>query len=66
MSHAVTGQIAKLIRQVGVLQEENHNLKGDVDYLKDIVHNTLMKNNPDYKRKKVLGEMDDFLNTKYG
>lgn len=61
MSHKVAGEIAKLKKQIEYLQDNNTQLQGDMGFLKDIVHKALMTSNPDYKRSKVLREMEDFL-----
>jgi hypothetical protein len=62
ISHSLT----KLIDRVEILEAENTTLTEGLEYLKDIVKNTMLKNNPDFKRYKVLAEMDNFLGQKIG
>ena len=52
--------------RIDTLEEENESLFTQIDFLKTIVEQTLMKNNPDFKRHKVLKDMDDFLGSKIG
>lgn len=58
--------INKLFQRVETLEAENTQLKLQMDELKEIVHNALMKSNPEYKKKHVLGSMDEFLGQKFG
>ncbi len=64
MSHKLVGELGKARNQIEELQGQVATLQSELDYLKEIVHNTLIKNNPDYKRRFVLSEMGDFLNRK--
>jgi hypothetical protein len=64
MSHAFAGEMAKVRGQVRELQEQVATLTKDLDYMKEIVHNTMVKSNPDYRRRFVLSEMGEFLNRK--
>lgn len=58
--------IGDLQTRIEKLEVENEMLFAQVDYFKEIFENALVKNNPDYKRRKVLKEMDDFLGQKIG
>jgi hypothetical protein len=55
-----------LTERVTTLEDEKATLIEGLEYLKDIVKNTMLKNNPDFKRYKVLAEMDNFLGQKIG
>ncbi len=67
LSPQVIGKaLGALETRVVVLENENTTLLSQIDYLKTIVEQTLMKNNPDFKRHKVLKDMDDFLGSKIG
>ena len=58
--------INQLVDRVEVVEAENRDLKIQMNELKEIVHNALMKSNPEYKKKHVLGSMDEFLGKKFG
>lgn len=43
-----------------------YELEQEINSLKEIIHNLLMTNNPAYKKKKALEEVDDFLGKRFG
>jgi len=64
MSFKFRGELDKLHRQMGDSMQRIAALEAENDKLKEIVHNTLVKNNADYRRRFVLSEMGEFLNRK--
>ena len=58
--------IAQNERDIKILKQENEILKAQMDELKEIVHNTLMKHSPEYKKKIAMGSVDDFLRNRFG
>ena len=60
------GWITQLFQRTEALEAENADLKIQMDELKEIVHNMLMKHNPEYKKRKVIGTVDDFLGKRFG
>jgi len=53
-------------KRTTVLEKEVLELQLAVNSLREIVQNALMKSNPEFKRKAVLNDMDDFLRKKIG
>jgi regulator of replication initiation timing len=61
-----TKQIEQLNEECAQLRAENEALNSDMDRLKGIVENMLMKHNPDFKKKRALQETDEFLRNRFG
>ena len=66
MSFALGNAIGQNARDIKVLQEQVLELQEANTYLREIVLNALMKNNPEFKRNAVLADMDSFLRKKIG
>lgn len=59
-------EVRKHAVKLELLEETNKKLLREVDELKEIVHNMLLKHNPDYKKKQALDGVGDFLRNRFG
>lgn len=66
MSYALGAALKQLQDRVDILEPHVKELQEANDYLKEIVLNAMMKNNPEFKRNAVLSDMDSFLRKKIG
>lgn len=58
--------INDLYKEVNQLKQENKILKAEMDEMKELVHKTLMKRDPEYKKKVAMGGVEDFLRNRFG
>ena len=70
MAKLAPQQLNARIRALEIKEEERSEtikvLERQVDYLKDVVLKVLENNHPDFKKKKALNEVDDFLRKRFG
>ena len=69
LGHAL-GQVEKRVQLLesreSELATDNTEILEAVNQLKDIIDNMLVKDNPNYRKKRVLDEMDGFLRNPIG
>ena len=58
--------INDLYKRVETLEGEREQLKTEMNELKEVVHNMLMKHSPEYKKKHALDGVSDFLRNRFG